>query len=151
MDVPPDIPANPTRFVNRLRTFNRSRNLAYRTEKTYVHWVLRYIRFHGKRHPGEVGAEEVAAFLSHLAVQRRCSPSTQKTAFNALVFLYWEFLDQPLDRLDFVSARKAPRVPVAFSHEEATAVLDRLRGVNQLVAQLIYGSGVRINEALRLR
>lgn len=151
MDVPPDVPANPTRFVDRLRAFIRSRNLAYRTEKTYLHWVLRYIRFHGKRHPESLGTEAVAAFLSHLAVQRRCSPSTQKTALNALVFLYREFLDQPLDDLNFTSARKAPRVPVVFSHQEATALIERLTGVHRLVARLLYGSGLRINEALRLR
>lgn len=151
MDVPPTLPAQPTRLIDRLRALIRSRNLAYRTEKTYVHWVLRYIRFHQRQHPRELGAPHVDAFLSHLAIARECSPATQKTALNALVFLYRELLELPLEGLSFSYARKAQRVPVVFSHEEAMALIGYLEGVSQLVARLIYGAGLRINEALRLR
>lgn len=151
MDVPSALPDKPTRLIDQLRALIRSRNLAYRTEKTYVHWVLRYIRFHGRQHPRELGATHVDAFLSHLAIQRQCSPATQKTALNALIFLYRELLVQPLDGLHFSYARKSQRVPVVFSHEEAQALISHLSGINQMVARLIYGSGLRINEALRLR
>lgn len=151
MDVAPSLPAEPVRFLDRLRAFMRTRNLAYATEKTYIHWVLRYIRFNGRQHPETLSARHVDAFLSHLALQRHCSPSTQKTALNALVFLYREFLQHPLDDLNFSYSHKAPRVPVVFSHEEATAIISNLSGTNKLVAQLIYGAGLRINEALRLR
>lgn len=91
MDVPPALPAAPTRLIDRFRAFIRSRNLAYRTEKTSVHWVLRYIRFHSRQHPEQLNARDLDAFLSHLAVQQDCSPATQKTALNALVFLYRVF------------------------------------------------------------
>ncbi|MDX1803066.1 MAG: integron integrase [Alcanivorax sp.] len=151
MDVPPSLPASPTRFIDRLRAFIRSRNLAYCTEKTYVQWVLRYIRFHGRRHPESLCANHVNAFLSYLAVQRNCSQATQKTALNALVFLYREFLGMPLEGLTFMPASKARRVPVVFSHDEAKAVIGHLSGNAQLVARLIYGSGLRISEVLRLR
>lgn len=151
MDVPPTLPAKPVRFIDRFRAFIRTRNLAYRTEKTYVHWVLRYIRFHDRRHPEALSSPEIDAFLSHLAVQRNCSASTQKTALNALIFLYREFLGVPLEGLSFTRSRKPTRVPVVFSHEEALSLIDNLSGVNQLVARLIYGCGLRINEALRLR
>lgn len=151
MDVPPSLPAVPSRLIDFLRAFIRSRNLAYATEKTYVHWVLRYIRFHGRRHPRTLSARHVDAFLSHLAVRKHCSPATQKTALNALVFLYREFLGKPLEDLSFARSRRPQRVPVVFSHEEARALIGRLDGVNQLVARLIYGAGLRINEVLRLR
>lgn len=151
MDVPPPIPGKPTRLIDQLRAFIRSRNLAYSTEKTYIHWVLRFIRFHNRQHPKTLSAFHVDAFLSHLAVQRNCSAGTQKTALNALVFLYREFLQQPIENLSFQQSRKPTRVPVVFSHDEAKRVIDNLDGVNQTVAKLIYGCGLRINEVLRLR
>lgn len=150
-DVPIDLPMQPARLMDRFRVFVRSRNLAYSTEKTYVHWVLNYIRFHGRQHPETLSAADVKAFLSHLAVQRKCSPGTQKVALNALVFLYREFLDKPLGDLDFVHSRRQARVPVVFSHDEAMAIIGQLEGLNQLVARTIYGTGMRINEVLRLR
>ncbi|EKF73760.1 Integron integrase, partial [Alcanivorax hongdengensis A-11-3] len=137
--------------MDRFRAFIRSRNMAFRTEKTYVHWVLRYIRFHDRQHPEQLKSRDVDAFLTYLAVHKHCSPATQKTALNALVFLYREFLGQPLDALNFSYSRKPQRVPVVFSHAEAQALIGHLTGTNQLVARLIYGSGLRINEALRLR
>lgn len=151
MDVPPPVPANPTRFIDRLRTFIRARNLAYKTERTYVFWIKRYIRFHGYRHPSEMSTSDVEAFLSHLVVQRNISVNTQRTALNALIFLHREFLGVSLGDLQFRQARKPRRLPVVFSHEEASAVIDQLRDEYRLIAQLMYGSGLRINEALRLR
>ncbi len=151
LDVPPKLPDNPTRFMDRLRVFIRSRNMAYKTEQTYCHWIRRFIRFHGMKHPSTCSAEDVERFLSHLAVQRNSSVSTQRTALNAIVFLFREFLQQPLDELSFELARKPKRLPTVFTHEEAQAVIRHLQGDVQLVARLMYGAGLRINEALRLR
>ena len=151
LDVPPELPDNPTRFMDQLRTLIRSRNMAYKTEQTYCHWIKRFIRFHGMRHPSTCSATEVEQFLSHLAVQRNNSVSTQRTALNAIVFLFREFLEQPLDELSFEMARKPRRLPTVFTHDEAKAVINGLEGAPQLVARLMYGSGLRINEALRLR
>ena len=111
LDVPPKLPDNPTRFMDLLRVLIRSRNMAYKTEQTYCHWIKRFIRFHGMQHPSALSAKEVEQFLSHLAVQRNNSVSTQRTALNAIVFLYREFLEQPLEELSFELARKPRRLP----------------------------------------
>lgn len=151
LDVPPRLPENPTRFMDRLRALIRSRNMAYKTEQTYCHWIKRFIRFHGMQHPSACSAKEVEQFLSHLAVQRNSSISTQRTALNALVFLFREFMGQPLEELTFELARKPRRLPTVFTHEEVRSVISHLQDESQLVARLMYGSGLRINEALRLR
>lgn len=151
MDIPPQLPAQPTRFEPRLRAFIRARNLAYKTERTYVFWIKRFIRFHGLTHPRKLGPGAVEAFLSHLAVQRNTSVNTQRTALNALVFLYREFLGADLGTLTFQKPTKARRLPVVFSHDEALAVIGQLDGEHRLIAQLMYGAGLRISEALRLR
>lgn len=151
MDIPAPIPAKPTRFLDQLRSFIRSRNLAYKTEKTYVAWIKRYIRFNGLRHPSELGSVEVEAFLSHLAVHGNASVNTQRTALNALVFLYREFLGEKLEELDFKLAGKARRLPTVFSPTEVKAVIDNLTDEYQLLAKLMYGSGLRISESIRLR
>lgn len=147
-DIPPRLPDSPTRFMDRLRAEIRSRNLAYKTEQTYCHWIKRFIRFHGMQHPSRCSAKEVEQFLSHLAVQRNSSVSTQRTALNALVFLFREFLGQPLEELSFELARKPRHLPTVFTHSEARAVIGHLHGEYELVARLMYGSGLRINEAL---
>ncbi|WP_198939339.1 phage integrase N-terminal SAM-like domain-containing protein [Motiliproteus sp. MSK22-1] len=116
-DIPVALPSKPIRFIDQLRAFIRTRNLAYKTEKTYVHWTLRFIRFNQKRHPTELGAYEVEQFLSYLAVQGRCAPSTQKTALNALVFLYREFLKTPLENIRPIASSKRAKVPQVLSHQ----------------------------------
>ena len=151
MDVPPLLPKQPTRFTDQLRAFIRARNLAYKTEKTYLHWVLRFIRFHGKRHPNTMGSLEVEAFLSDLAVHQRVSVNTQRTALNALIFLYREFLGQDLGQLSFGKATVHRRVPTVFSPEEADVVIAAMEGEFRLMAQLMYGSGLRVSECIRLR
>lgn len=151
MDVPPRLPARPMRFEHRLRAFIRARNLAYKTERTYFFWIKRFIRFHGMTHPSELGAPAVEGFLSHLAVGRNTSVNTQRTALNALVFLYREFLGMDLGDLSFKHPTKPRRLPVVFSHEEVVAVIAQLEGDYRLIAQLMYGAGLRISEALRLR
>ncbi|WP_243454036.1 integron integrase [Oceanisphaera pacifica] len=151
IDIPPKLPDKPVRFMDQLRLLIRSRNLAYKTEQTYCHWIKRFIRFNEMRHPATCSTAEVEQFLSHLAVQRNNSVSTQRTALNALVFLFREFLQQPLGELSFELARKPRRLPTVFTHDEVKAVMSHLEGIPQLVACLMYGSGLRINEALRLR
>ena len=150
-DIPVKIPVEPTRFIDRLRAYIRAQHLAYKTEKTYVHWILRFIRFHDKRHPEKMGSKEVETYLNHLAVHNNVSKNTQKTALNSLSFLYHRFLQRDLGELDIAHAKRARRIPVIFSHKEASRVIKNLEGIYQLIAQLMYGSGLRINECLRLR
>lgn len=150
-DTPIHIPEKPTRFVDQFRFFLRSKNYKYATEQTYIHWVVRFIYFHNKRHPKSMGAEEVEAFLTHLAVNRSVSKSTQATALNALVCMYTKFLNQPLGDINFSHSRRPSRVPTVFSVAEAKAVIDQLKGPYRLAAELMYGSGLRIMECVRLR
>ncbi|SDU16340.1 integron integrase [Halopseudomonas salegens] len=150
-DIPIPLPAQPARFMDRFRAHMRAKRLAYRTEKTYCLWVLDFIRFHKRRHPETMGAAEVDAWLSYLANQRHVAINTQKTALNAVVYLYRQFLERDLGELQFNKTNKGRRLPVVFSHEEAMQVIDAMNGVHQLVASLMYGSGLRVMEAVRLR
>ncbi|MDH3589825.1 MAG: integron integrase, partial [Gammaproteobacteria bacterium] len=123
-----------------------------RTEKSYVNWIRRFIVFHGKRHPKEMGAGEVKAFLSHLANDRNVSASTQNQAMSALLFLYRQVLDIELPLLTDVDRVKRPKkIPVVLTRDEVRRVLGSMQGTNRLVASLLYGSGLRLMEALRLR
>lgn len=141
------------RLLDRLRNAIRVRHYSIRTEEAYVGWARRYVIFHGKRHPAELGAVEVAAFLTHLAVRGRVAASTQNQALNALVFLYRHVLEQPLpDDLDGIARAKKPaRLPVVLTRDEVQRVLTHLEGVYALVGGLLYGSGLRLLEGLRLR
>jgi integron integrase len=150
-DVRAPIDIKSTRFMDRLRLFIRSRHLAYQTEKTYCHWVLGYIRFSGRRHPEEMGEAEIEAYLQYLSTVRNVSPNTQKIALNALVFLYQRFLQRELGKLQFTYATKPRQIPTVFSHDEAIRVLRQLQGSTWLAASLMYGSGLRVSEACRLR
>ncbi len=149
-DIPNRLPEKPVRLLDQIRAEIRARNLSYATEKTYLHWIVRFIRFHNRRHPAALGPGEVEQFLNHLSVRRNCSVSTQKTALNALIFLYREFFGREI-QLRYKPARVNKRIPVVFTHEEALAVIRNLRGIHKLIAQLLYGSGMRINECVRLR
>lgn len=140
------------RLLDQVRESIRLRHYSRRTEEAYVRWVLRFVKFHGKRHPGELGAIEIEEFLSHLATRRRVAAATQNQALNALVFLYREVLGEPFPDLDeVVRAKRAKRLPVVLTRDEARAVLDLLSGPPALVAGLLYGAGLRLLEALRLR
>ncbi|MFK8052207.1 MAG: integron integrase [Woeseiaceae bacterium] len=150
-DVRPHIPKTPQRFVDQFRLSIRTRGLSYATEKTYVHWVLRYIRFHRMAHPEKLDAAAVSAFLNDLAQRQHCSPGTQRIALNALVFLYSKHLNAPFEKLAFTYARRAPRAPSVFTHAEAMKVIDNLGGQDRLAAGLMYGAGLRLNETLTLR
>ena len=131
----------------------RMRRYSLRTEEAYVGWIRRFIHFHGVRHPLEMAEPEVEAFLSHLANERQVAPSTQNQALNALVFLYRRVLERPLDDLGgMVRARRRTRVPVVLTATEVHLLLSHIpRGVTSLVASLLYGTGLRLLEGLRLR
>lgn len=150
-DIPKPLPENPTRFLDQFRVFIRSKQLAYKTEQSYCRWVRRFIRYHNLRHPQEMGAVEVDAFLSHLVIDRNASVNTQKTALNALVFMYKQFLKIDLGLLNFMPSNRPKTIPTVFSHEEAKAVINQLDGIYTLLAGLMYGSGLRVMEAVRLR
>ncbi len=151
MDIRTPISPQSTRFLDQLRNFIRLRGLAYKTEITYVFWIKRFIRFHGRKHPETMGTAEVEAFLSHLVLQANVSVATQRVALNALIFLYREFLGTPLEELQYEAARKPKKLPVVFSPDEARRVIACLEGEYKLIAMLLYGAGLRISEALRLR
>jgi len=131
----------------------RTRRYSLQTEKTYIYWIKKYIYFHHIRHPKEMGANEVGAFLTHLAVNENVAATTQNQAMFALLFLYKEVLGVELERLSgkFTSAKQSTRVPVVLTREEVTAVLSHLSGVNWIMANLLYGAGLRLKECLRLR
>jgi integrase len=130
----------------------RTRHLAFRTEQAYLHWMRRYVKFHARRHPREMGRLEVEAFLSHLAVDAKVAASTQNQALQALLFLYRQVLDVELPWLDNVTRASRPkRLPVVLSRAEVRAVLAELEGTCWLIASLLYGSGLRLMEAHRLR
>lgn len=145
-------PAQAPKLLTRMRTALRIRHYSYRTEASYVDWARRYILYHGKRHPASMGAAEVAEFLSHLAVDRSVSASTQNQAKAALLFLYREVLRVELPWLDeVVQAKGRKKLPVVLTQREVSALLDGLNGTMGLVASLLYGTGMRVLEALRLR
>ena len=139
-------------FLESVRELIRVKHLSYRTEETYLGWIRRFILFHDKRHPQEMGAAEVQAFLTHLAVEGNVAASTQNQAFAALLFLYREVLRRPLDNLESVVRAKLPkRLPEVLTKDEVQRVLAYLRGEEWLVANLLYGAGLRLMEGLRLR
>jgi integron integrase len=153
--VPPEPPppaAAPPRLLDRVREAVRVRHYSIRTESAYVDWTRRFILFHAKRHPLEMGADEVAAFLTDLAVTRHVAPSTQNQAKSALLFLYRDVLAVQLPWLDEVVAAKDKRhLPVVLTSTEVRSLLNELGGTTGLVASLLYGTGMRLLEALRLR
>ena len=140
------------RLLDLVRQAVRTRHYSRSTEKAYVAWTRRFILYHGKRHPAEMGTLEIGQFLTHLATQSKVSASTQNQAFAALLFLYRHVLGQDLDSLQGVVRAKGPlRLPVVLSRREVAAVLGRIRGTVWLMASLMYGSGLRLMECARLR
>jgi integron integrase len=140
------------RLLDRVRQAIRARHYSSRTEKAYVAWIKRFIFFHQKRHPAELGEKEVTAFLSDLAVVRKVSASTQNQARNALLFLYKNVLGIELEWLDgIVRAKRAIHLPVVLTQTEVAELLQNLRGAPWLMASLMYGAGLRLLEACRLR
>lgn len=130
----------------------RLKHLSIHTEKSYTNWIVRYIKFHKFKHPAQMSGKEVEQFLTHLAVENNISASTQNQSLNALVFLYREVLNQPLnDDMQLTWAKKPKKLPVVLSRDEALQLIDNLEGLYKLMAQIMYGAGLRIMECLRLR
>ncbi len=143
---------SPPKLLDQVRDKLRVKHYSIRTEQVYADWIKRYILFHGKRHPKEMGAQEVEAFLTHLAVAGKVAAATQNQAKSALLFLYREVLEIQLPWLDNVTQAKAPkRLPVVLTVSEVQAVLSRLNGAYLLIASLLYGGGMRLMEVVRLR
>jgi len=141
-----------SQLLEKMRAEIRLRHYSLRTEQSYIHWVRRFILFHNKRHPAEMGEREVTAYLTHLAVDRKVSASTQNQALSAILFLYRQVLDIKLEWLDEVIRAKRPQhLPVILSRKEINILLDEIPGTNGLIARLLYGTGMRKMECLRLR
>lgn len=139
------------KLLDQVRDAIRDKQYSIRTEQAYVNWIKRYILFHDKRHPREMGSNEIEAFLIHLAVDQRVAASTQNQALSALLFLYHEVLETDPGPVCAVRAKTPRRLPVVLTKEEALTVIAALTGVNQLIAKLMFGSGLRLIECLRLR
>lgn len=140
------------RLLDQVREVMRYHHYGQRTEEAYIYWIKQFIFFHHKQHPKEMGKSEIEAFLSHLAVEKDVAASTQNQAFNALLFLYKQVLDLPFaDDIAAIRATKAVRLPVVLSRDEMARLLGVMRGGTALMARVMYGGGLRLQELLRLR
>ncbi len=140
-----------SRLMDQVREVLRFHHYAYATEQAYVTWILRYIRFHKLTHPKDMGREEIEVFLSYLATSENVSASTQNQAFNAILFLYKQVLGVEIENIRARRATKPKRLPVVLSQEEVAALLKIVPGQAGLIVRLMYGGGLRLNEALRIR
>jgi integron integrase len=151
VERPTGRPSEP-RLLDQVRTVLRARHYSRKTEKAYIRWIKRYVVYHGKKHPREMGAPEVTEFLSSLATQGHVSPSTQNQALSALIFLYREVLGIDLEWLDrVVRPRRSVRLPVVLTKAEVAAVLGHIHGTAWIMTSLLYGAGIRLTECCRLR
>ncbi len=145
-------PPRPKRLLDQVRDLIRLKHYSIRTENAYVNWITRYILFHKKRHPKDMGAPEIQDFLTHLAVQKNVAASTQNQALSAILFLYREVLQKELDdSINAVRAHRPQRLPTVLTKDETQRVLRSMSGTHQLAARLLYGSGLRLMEGIRLR
>ena len=140
------------RLMDRVRNTIRALHYSRKTEKSYCYWIRFFIRFHKYRHPTQLCARDISAFLTWLAVRRNVSASTQNQAFNAILFLYNRVLDHKLDKIEnVIRAKRSRRIPVVFSRTEVRSILSHMEQPYRLMASLMYGSGLRVMETLRLR
>jgi len=140
------------KLLDQVRDAIRTKHYSYRTEQAYVEWIKRFILFHDKRHPKDMGAQEIQAYITYLAVERKIASSTQNQALSAISFLYKHVLQKDIAlATDLVRPSRPERLPTVLSHQEAISVLNKMDGVTQLMAKLLYGSGLRVTECLRLR
>jgi site-specific recombinase XerD len=139
------------KLLDQLREELRLKHYSYRTEQAYVDWVRRFILFHNKRHPAEMGAPEIRAFLAHLAQERNVSASTQNQALSAVLFLCREVLHKEIEPVLLSTAKRPQRLPSVLTRQEVLTLLEHLSGTFKLMAQLLYGSGLRRMECVRLR
>ena len=138
-------------FITSIRRMMRLRGYSIRTEKSYVYWIKYYIRFHRYKHPSELSNDEIIAFLDHLANDRHVTANTQRIALNAIMFLYNKFLERPVKNLNFSLAKRKRYLPTVLTPNEVHRVIDELEGLHKLIVQVMYGSGLRVSEALGLR
>lgn len=150
-DVRHYIPTHSNKLTHQLRLHMRAAGYAYQTEKTYLHWIKRYIRFHSMRHPRELREQHIEQYLTHLGLKRQCSPATQRIALNSLIYLYRKFLGIELVALSFAHAPPKRRLPVVLSHQEVGSILAQLEGKYRLMVEILYGAGLRQSELLSLR
>jgi integron integrase len=144
--------SQPPKLLDQMRDKLRLKHYAYKTEKSYLQWVKRYILFHQKRHPKDMGTIEIEAFLTHLATDLHVAASTQNQAFNAILFLYREVLQQEFEKpINALRANPSRYLPTVLTHDEVLHLLKHLSGIHQLIARVLYGSGLRLSEGLRLR
>jgi integron integrase len=144
--------SNPPKFLELPRNEIRGRHYSHRTEQAYVHWARRFILFHNKRHPKDMGTKEIKEFLNFLSIERHVSASTQNQAFSVLIFLYKELLKVNPEQIEgVVRSKRSQRIPTVLAREEVQAVFSGMEGVPQLIAKLLYGSGLRLTEGLTLR
>jgi integron integrase len=144
--------AKSPKLLELVRETLRTKHYSYRTEQAYVDWIKRFIIFHNKRHPRDMGAEEVQVYITYLANERRMAASTQNQALSAIIFLYKYVLQKKLIiPADILRPGRPERLPTVLSHQEAMAVIKKMKGTPKLIVQLLYGSGLRITECLRLR
>ena len=139
------------KLLDQARDRLRAMHYSYRTEETYIDWMRRYILFHKKRHPAEMGVPEIQEFLTHLAAERSVAASTQNQALSAVLFLYREVLHKEIEPILLSSAKRPERLPAVLSREETLSIIANLHGIHKLMVQLLYGSGLRLMECVRLR
>ena len=144
--------AKQPKLLDRVRSVLRVRHYSYKTEQSYIHWIKRYIYFHNKTHPKDLDGQDIAEFISYLALKEKVSSSTQNQALCALVFLYKQVFGLDLGEFPEIHwAKKPKKIPVVFSKTEVQKVLENLSGIHWIMAMLLYGSGLRLNEGLQLR
>jgi integron integrase len=138
-------------FIESVRVELRTRRYSIKTEKVYLFWIRSFILFNDKRHPNEMGNHEIERFLNHLALNRQVSPASQNQALCALIFLYRYVVKKEIRGLNYSFTKKEQVMPTVLTHQEATCIIDKMKGIHWLIASILYGSGLRINEALSLR
>ena len=139
------------KLLDQLSEALRTKHYSYRTEETYIDWVRRFILFHNKQHPETMGAAEIRAFLAHLATDRKVAASTQNQALSAILFLYREVLHKEIETILLTNAKRPERLPTVLNRDEVVRILAQLTGTHKLMTQLLYGSGLRLMECVRLR
>jgi integron integrase len=139
------------KLLDQMRDHLRLKHYSLRTEETYLDWARRYILFHNKHHPNNMGAPEIQAFIAHLATQRQVAASTQNQALSAILFLYREVLRKEIDPILLSNTKRPERLPTVLTHDETLRVINQLAGTHKLMAQILYGSGLRLMECVRLR
>ena len=148
----PQIKSPKPKLLDQIRNHLRSLHYSRRTEESYVNWIKRFILFHNKIHPENLGKEEIRNFLNHLAVERNVSASTQNQALQGILFLYKEIIHKDVGWIDDIKRPTKPKhIPVVFTKSEAHSIIENMEGLPKLIAGLLYGSGLRLSEALRLR